>query len=95
MRRIHGECKNTRLQILDVVDHVLILGVSEDLRNKIDRGFRRRMDLFAQIPLDQVSQLLLVRHGGFVYHLALLKRQPLRNMSYRDVVAVCNLPPQG
>ena len=73
MRRIHGECENPRLQILDVVDHVLILGVSENLGNEIDRGFRRRMDLLAQIPLDQVSQLLLVRHCGFVYHLALLK----------------------
>ena len=53
------------------------------------------MDLLAQISLDQVSQLLLVCHGGFVYHLALLKWQPLRNMSYRDVVAVRHLPPQG
>ena len=53
------------------------------------------MDLLAQIPLNQVSQLLLIRHGGFVYHLALLKWQPLRNMSYRDVVAVRHLPPQG
>ena len=94
MRRVHSKCENTRLQILDVVDHVLILGVSEDLGNEIDRGLRRRMDLLTQIPFDQVSQLLLIRHGGFVYHLALLKWQPLRNMSYRDVVAVRNLPPQ-
>ena len=94
MSRVHGECQHTRLQILDIVDHPLFLGVTEDLGNEIDRGLGRGMDLLPKVALNKLPDLLLVGHGGLVDHFLLLKRQPLRNMSHRDVVAVGDLSPQ-
>ena len=94
MCRVHGECQNPRLQILDVIHHPLFLGVTEDLSNEIDRGLGRGMDLLPKVALNKLPDLLLVGHGGLVDHFLLLKRQPLRNMSHRDVVAVGDLSPQ-
>ena len=36
--RVHGECQHTRLQILDVINHPLFLGVMEDLGDEVYRG---------------------------------------------------------
>ena len=52
------------------------------------------MDLLSKVALNKLPDLLLVGHGGLVDHFLLLKRQPLRNMSHRDIVAVSDLPPQ-
>ena len=94
MCRVHGECQHTRLQVLDVIDHPLFLGVTEDLGDEVDRGLGRGVDLLPKVALNKLPDLLLVGHGGLVDHFLLLKRQPLRNMSYRDVVAVGDLSPQ-
>ena len=94
MGRIHSECQHARLQILDIIHHPLFLGVTEDLGDEVDRGLSRGMDLLPKVALNKLPDLLLVGHGGLVDHFLLLKRQPLRNMSHRDVVAVCDLSPQ-
>ena len=52
------------------------------------------MDLLPKVALNKLPDLLLVGHGGLVDHFLLLKRQPLRNMSHRDVVAVSDFSPQ-
>ena len=94
MCRVHSERQHPRLQVLDIIDHPLFLGVTEDLSNEVDRGLSRGMDLLPEISLDQISDRFLVSHGGLVDHLLFLKRQPFRNMSHRDVVAVGDLSPQ-
>ena len=94
VRRVHSKRQHPRLQILDVIHHSLFLGVTEDLGDEIDRGLCRGMDLLPKVALNKLPDLLLVGHGGLVDHFLLLKRQPLRNMSHRDVVAVSDLSPQ-
>ena len=93
MRRVHGERQHTRLQILDVIDHPLFLSVTEDLGDEVNRGLGRGVDLLPKVALNKLPDLLLVGHGGLVDHFLLLKRQPLRNMSHRDVVTVSDLSP--
>ena len=74
MGRVHGERQHTRLQILDVIDHPLFLGVTEDLGDEVDRGLCRGMDLLPKVALNKLPDLLLIGHGGLVDHFLLLKR---------------------
>ena len=93
MCRVHSERQHTRLQVLDVIDHPLFLGVTEDLGDEVDRGLGRGMDLLPKVALNKLPDLLLVGHGGLVDHFLLLKWQPFRNMSHRDIVTVGDLSP--
>ena len=76
--RVVGKGHDSAAKISHVVLHARLIGIIENLLDEIHRRFGARMDLFAEIALDQFSQPLFTLNRFGLEHLvlSLSERQP-------------------
>ena len=95
MAGVDREVHDVRLHVGNIIMQPLIVGVVKDLLDEVDAWLRPRMDLFAQVPFDQIAQPFLTAHAVKIKRtLCLLSRQAATQMRNRQVIAPAYPPPQ-